>query len=80
MTDRFHVTERGKLKKQVHDLTTELDGQKEVRAEMLAVLKKCLRDELRRRADLRKASTAACYADSRIEQIRAAIAKAEAGE
>jgi hypothetical protein len=45
--------------------------------ELLKILKKCLKDELSRRKKLLNKSTAAAYADSRIEQMKAAIAKAE---
>lgn len=48
--------------------------------DLLEILKKCLRDELARRRNLKTKSVAGGYADVRIEQIRAAIARAEASQ
>lgn len=45
--------------------------------ELLAILKKCLKDELARRKKLLNESTAACYADFRIAKMKAVIAKVE---
>lgn len=79
MTDRFHVTERGKLKKQVHDLTTELDGQKEVRAEMLAALKVCV-DQMKNAGNVLSVRGHGVEAFRMAEKMgRETIARAEAG-